>query len=229
MKVLVCFTGLTRTISETAENLKQNLFSDNLSVTVVFITWKDENVDDFMKCFPEATVYRIPTVSIDDEHFLEWKKNTNMHHSWINTYGNNHNALFQYYRQIFLWKQSSIILENHTEFDIFVRARTDVKLSGHLLHTYYSKINSSNIFFPNQPRHPFIGNIGCPDYFFIAKRQVFHHCLSILDFINYVYVKYKYPIQPETVMHFHILDKNFHLEYMNNEVTIVRSVGFSKI
>ena len=74
MKVLICFTGLTRTISETAENLKQHLFSDIFSIKVVFVTWKDENVDDFMKCFPEATVYTIPSISIDDDHFQEWKK-----------------------------------------------------------------------------------------------------------------------------------------------------------
>jgi len=222
MKVLVCFTGLVRTISETAENLRQNIFSVNCSVTMVFVTWKGENIEDFIKCFPEATIYTIPTISIDDEHFLEWKKDTIMHHSWVNTYGNNHNALFQYYRQIFLWKQSSIILEKYCNFDVFCRARTDVKLSGKLLHEYYEKVDSSNIFFPNNPRHSFIENIGCPDYFFLAKSPIFHYTLTILDSINYLYTKYNLHIQPETTLHFHILDKNIYLNYMDNNVTIVR-------
>ena len=229
MKVLICFTGLVRTISETAENLKKNLFHDDYTVKVVFKTWIGENVDDFIKVFPEATIYTIPIISINDEHFLEWKKYTIMHSSWINIYGNNDTALFQYYRQIFLWKQGSILLENQCDFDIFVRARTDVKLSGNLLHEYYRKINTTNVFFPNEPRYSFIEEIGCPDYFFLAKYKVFHHCLSIIDYINFLYMEYMIPIQPETVMHFHILNKDFHLDYMDNIVSIVRPVGFSKI
>lgn len=228
MKVLICFTGLVRTISETAENLKKNLFHDDYTIKVVFITWIGENIDEFIKIFPEAIIYTIPIISNNDKHFLEWKKNTIMHDSWINTYGNNDNALFQYYRQIFLWKQSSILLENHCEFDIFVRARTDVKLSGNLLHEYYRYINTTNVFFPNGPRHSFIEQIGCPDYFFLAKYQVFHHCLSIMDSINILYIKYIIPIQPETIMHFHILDNNFYIDYMDNIVSIVRSSGFIK-
>lgn len=228
MKVLVCFTGLVRTILETAENLKQHIFYKDYSVTVVFVTWKGENVEDFMKCFPEATIYTIATISSDNELFLEWKKNTIMHDSWINTYGNNSNALFQYYRQIFLWEQAGIILEKYSEVDVFVRARTDVKLSGQLLHTYYEKVDSSNIFFPNQPRHSFIKDIGCPDYFFLAKSSVFHYSLTIMNYINYLYNKYNFTIQPETTMHFHLLDKNIHLNYMDNDVTIVRAIGFSK-
>lgn len=222
MKVLVCFTGLVRTILETSENLKLNLFHKDYSVKLVFVTWDGENVNDFMKCFPEATIYTIPTISSDDKLFLEWKENTVMHSSWIGTYKNNCNALFQYYKQIFLWKQASIILEKYHDIDVFVRARTDVKLSGQLLHTYYEKVNASNIFFPNEPRYSVIGDIGCPDYFFMAKSMAFNYSLKIVDSINYLYNKYKFPIQPETSMHFHLLDKNIEKNYMNNEVTVVR-------
>lgn len=221
MKVLVCFTGLARTILETSENLKLNLFHKDYSVKLVFVTWDGENVNDFMKCFPEAIIYTIPTISIDDELFLEWKGNTVMHHSWINKYKNNCNALFQYYRQIFLWRQASIILEKYHSIDVFVRARTDVKLSGQLLHTYYEKVNASNIFFPNEPRFSVIGDIGCPDYFFIAKSLAFNYSLRIVDSINYLYNKYNIDIQPESTMHFHLLDKNIQKNYMNNNATIV--------
>jgi hypothetical protein len=222
MKVLVCFTGLVRTILETSENLKLNLFHKDYSVKLVFVTWDGENVNDFMKCFPEATIYTIPTISSDDKLFLEWKENTVMHSSWIGNYKNNCNALFSYYRQIFLWKQASIILEKYHDIDVFVRARTDVKLSGQLLHTYYEKVNASNIFFPNQPRFSIIGDVGCPDYFFLAKSLVFNYSLRIVDSINYLYNKYNMGIQPETSMHFYLLDKNIQKNYMNNDVTIVR-------
>ena len=204
MKVLVCFTGLVRTILETSENLKLNLFHKDYSVKLVFVTWDGENVNDFMKCFPEATIYTIPTISIDDELFLKWKGNSVIHHSWTRA----SKDIFIYYRQIFLWKQASIILEKYHDIDVFVRARTDVKLSGQLLHTYYEKVNESNIFFPNQPRHSIIGDVGCPDYFFIAKSLTFNYSLRIVDSINYLYNKYNIAIQPETTMHFHLLDKN---------------------
>lgn len=228
IKVLVCFIGLTRTILETVENLRQNIFNENYSFTIVFVTWEGENVEDFINCFPEAIIYYIPTISFDDDHFFEWKKNSIMHSSWIGTYEKNDNALFHYYRQIFLWKQARIILEKYQYIDIFVRARTDVKLTGQLLNSYYEKVNSSNIFFPNNPRASFIGEIGCPDFIFVCKSSVFHYALTIVDSINYLYNKYNIPIQPETIMHFHILDKNIDLNYMDNEITIVRPIGFLK-
>lgn len=49
-----------------------------------------------------------------------------------------------------------------------------------------------------------------------------------MNYINYLYNKYNFTIQPETTMHFHLLDKNIHLNYMDNDVTIVRAIGFSK-
>jgi hypothetical protein len=52
--------------------------------------------------------------------------------------------------------------------------------------------------------------------------ESFHHALRIVDFINYLYNKYNIPVQPETIMHFHLLDKNIDLNYMDNHITIVR-------
>ena len=103
-----------------------------------------------------------------------------------------------------------------------------MKLTGQLLNSYYEKVNSSNIFFPNNPRASFIGEIGCPDFIFVCKSSVFHYALTIVDSINYLYNKYNIPIQPETIMHFHILDKNIDLNYMDNQITIVRPIGFLK-
>jgi len=228
MNILICFTGLTRTISKTFKNLKDTLCSSDNTTTIIFVTWEHENTDEFTICFPEAKIYRIPTISIEDDHFLEWKKNIQMHISWINTYGENHNALFQYYRQIFLWKETSIIADKYIGIDIYVRARTDVILSDTFAKEYYNKVNNKNIFFPKEPRHAFIEDKGCPDYIFIASKSTFLYALSIVDNIYYLYNKYGIPIQPETIMYFHLMDKNIDINYMNNTITIIRAQNFSK-
>ena len=96
MNITVCFIGLTRTIKQTYENLKNNLYNDKDSFTTMFVTWEDENVDNFKILFPESTIYRFSNISIDDLEFKEWCKNTIMHNSWLNAYGSN--ALFNYYK-----------------------------------------------------------------------------------------------------------------------------------
>lgn len=225
MNILVCFTGLVRTIEKTINNLKYNLFDSKHNITVIFVTWDYENTDNFTKEFPEAKIYKIPSVSIEDPNFIEWKKNTIMHYSWIINTGSNDNALFHYYKQLFIWKQAGIIIEDYDGFDLFVRARTDITLTGNPLNTYYSKVNSSNIFFPDKPRKSFIKDKDCPDYFFIASKSIFLYAIKILDNINYIFNKYKYHIQPELTMYFHLIDKNINIQYMNNSVTIIRNLS----
>jgi hypothetical protein len=228
MNVLICFTGLIRSISETIVNLKENLLDSSNSFKVIYVTWDTEPVELFSLYFPESTIYKIPCITPLDSHFIDWMKNSTMHHSWINSYGSNENALFNYYRQIYLWKQAGIIMESYDGYDIFVRTRTDIVLSGVPVHTYYNRVSCNNIFFPNEPRHSIIGGSACPDYVLISSKQNFLYAIKILDNINFLFNKYKIPIQPETTMWFHLFDKNIEINYMENNVTVVRTLGFSK-
>jgi hypothetical protein len=112
MNIFICFIGLVRTILETSENLKKHLFNDTDKFTILFITWESENVDDFVATFPDSIIYKIQDIYIENNiEFDEWCKNTIVHESLSFYFGTNKNALFNYYRQIYLWDKTGDILE----------------------------------------------------------------------------------------------------------------------
>jgi len=54
------------------------------------------------------------------------------------------------------------------------------------------------------------------------------YILKIKDNVNYLYNKYKQPVQPESSLYCHVVDKELILKYMDNSIEIVREIGFSK-
>jgi hypothetical protein len=218
MNIVVCFIGLIRTISETYQNLKQNIYNNSDTFTTIFVTWESENVDEFKKYFPTANIYKIPNIYINDIDFDKWCKNTTMHSSWINTYSNNKNALFNYYRQIYLWNQSAIILESFNDIDIIIRARTDIIINGDYVKNYYDRINSLNIFFPNEPKQT-----GCPDQLFFGRPNTVIKLLKIIDNVNYIYNKYNISMNPERFLYYMVENNNLELNYMSNSLEIIHN------
>jgi len=223
MRVLICFTGLVRTVLKASDNLKAHLYNSTDSFTTIFVTWESENTDDFSRCFPDAKIIKIPNVYIEDAHFIDWKKNTMMHNSWSFNYRGHHMALFQYYRQIYLWKKAAKILESYENIDVFVRARTDIIVNGNTVHTYYDKVGSASIVCTNEPKcDVMIPGNACPDYIMFGNKMNLLYALSIIDNVNTLYNKYGYSIQPETTMYLHLLDKDIKLHYMNNSIIAIR-------
>lgn len=226
MNIIICFTGLVRTILETSENLKKHLLNNTDNFTILFVTWESENVDDFVTCFPNSIIYKIQDIYKDNNiQFDEWCKNTIMSRCWIHAHQTNKNALFIYYRQIYLWDKAANILENFNNidnFDIAVRARTDILVNNEFVHNYYNYVTNSNIFFPNEPRFSLVSDFGCPDYIFLGNPKNVIKLLKIRNSINHLYNKYNIPIQPETTMHFMLLDNMIEKIYMNNNIQIIR-------
>jgi hypothetical protein len=176
MNIFICFIGLVRTILETSENLKKHLFNDTDKFTILFVTWESENIDDFVATFPDSIIFKIQDICIDNNIlFDEWCKNIIMHNSHLETFKTNKLALFNYYRQIYLWDKTGDILEQFDKInniDVVVRARTDVVIHNELIHNYYSKVTNSNILFPNEPRHSIVSDFGCPDYIFLGNPKI---------------------------------------------------------
>jgi len=224
MNILICFIGLVRTITKTIDNLKKQFFNDKDTFIVIFVTWESENTDDFVNCFPNASIFKLQDIYIDNNiHFDQWCQNTVMHHSWINTYGSNKQALFNYYRQIYLWDKAADILETYNNIDIIIRSRTDVLVLNECVQNYYNKVTNSTIFFSNEPRHSIVDNVGCPDYIFLGIPKNVIKLLKIIHYVNYLYNKYNVPIQSETTIHFFLLDNFLEKIYMNNSIEVIRN------
>jgi len=230
MNILICFIGLQRSISQTHNNLKKSIYDNNNKFITIFVTWESENTDEFIRCFPEAIIYKIPNIYINNNaEFDKWSSNINMHCSWIGTYLSNRDALFNYYRQIYLWYKSALILETYKEIDIIIRCRTDIEVNGDTIKEYYARLNINDILFPKEPKYGFLENCDCPDTLFMGKPTTVISVLKILDHIEYIYNTYNHPIQPETTMYFMVKYKKYNLQYMNNSINICRYDNRSKL
>ena len=231
MKITLIFTGLERTIEKTHANIKENLIDSTNTFCIYFITWKNEPVNKFLTYFPEATIFHTDPIDINTKDFQEWKSDLNIHPSWLGKYITNENGLFNYYRQIYLWKEASKKMESMSS-DLFIRCRTDIIMKGlepKLYYNLYDKIDIDTIFMPNEPRQGAFGDWskGCPDYVMIGKKRVLQKALSIVDYAN----KYKYnntetgqynTIQPESTMYLFLNGENIEINYLNFTIEVIR-------
>ena len=86
MKICLCFIGLQRTISKTYQDIQENVIDNKNKFTIVYVTWKNENIDDFLRIYPDSIIHRVDEVKLEDEEFNKWKIGLNMHISWRRTY-----------------------------------------------------------------------------------------------------------------------------------------------
>jgi hypothetical protein len=237
MKICLCFTGLQRTINKTYQNIESNLINGENEFIKLFITWKNENIDTFISIYPDTIIYRVDEITIEDEEFKKWKEGLQMHISWRRTYEPDI-ALFRYYQQIYLWKKAADVLQSHqNEFDLYIRVRTDINISGNIVSSQYNNIKENTIYFPNEPRNSIFENgTGCPDYYFMGKPSVVIKALCILDYLHKYRVTYTesntkwFPepmieenvIQPESSMYIFLKSENMEIEYLNNIIEIIR-------
>jgi hypothetical protein len=237
MKVCIWFTGLQRTINKTHENIESNFINDVDTFTKVYVTWKNENTYTFLSIYPDAIIYKVNEVTQEDEEFKKWKEGLQMHISWRRSYEPNF-ALFRYYQQIYLWKKAAEVLKSHeNEFDLCIRIRTDINISGNIVSSYYNSIKENTIYFPSEPKHSiFSDETGCPDYYFIGKPSVVIKALCILDYLHKYRVTYTesntkwFPgsvieeniIQPESSMYIFLKGEGINIEYLNNRIEVIR-------
>jgi hypothetical protein len=225
MKIGLYFIGLERTIKKTYENLYYNIINTKYSYDINFVTWKNESTKDFKDCFPESKIIFIEKIDINSKQFKDWKKGLQMHESWLEKYkANNDDALFNYYRQIYLWKEASRYLERKT-YDLVIRCRTDIIMNGILPPKFqFNNISPNTVYFPNEPRHGAFGNSyeGCPDYFMFGRQDVMMKTLSIIDYVN----KYKYGenniVHAESTLYLFLKGENIKIEFLSFNIEIVR-------
>jgi hypothetical protein len=223
MKIGLYFTGLERSIKKTYQNLYESIIDTNYIYDIVFVTWENESIKDFKDCFPESKIVYLEKIDISDKGFQDWKKDLQIHESWLGKYKTNENSLFNYYRQIYLWKETSRYLETRT-YDLVIRCRTDIMINGILPISQFDKISLNTVYFPNGPRHGAFGDWyqGCPDYIMFGKQDVMMKTLSIVDYIN----KYKYgeakTVQPESTMFLFLKGENISIEFLPYSIELIR-------
>lgn len=238
MKICVCFTGLQRTIEQNYQNLYINLFNNNeIEFEYIFVTWKNESTEKFSQFFPNATIFKIDEITMDNELFQSWSKSIQMHISWRRTY-EPPKDLFRYFQQIYLWKHAALILELiKQKYDLCMRVRTDIRIHGAPIHALYPAMNENTIYFPTEPRQGiFFDGKACPDYYFIGKPDIVIKALSIVDYLHKYKVNYieKDPkwfpvetleeniIQPESSMYLFLEGENINIEYLPNHIELIR-------
>ena len=223
MKIGLYFTGLERSIKKTVDNLYESIIDTNHIYDIVFVTWENESIKDFKDCFPESKIVYLEKIDISNKEFQDWKKDLQIQESWLGKYKTNENSLFNYYRQIYLWKETSRYLETKT-YDLVVRCRTDIIINGNLPKSQFNNISPNTVYFPNEPRHGAFGNWyeGCPDYVMFGKQDVIMKSLSIVDYID----KYKYGqnniVQPESTMYLFLKGENISIEFLSYSIELIR-------
>jgi len=141
----------------------------------------------------------------------------------LGKYITNDNALFNYYRQIYIWREASKYLETKT-YDFVICCRTDIIINGVVPIYKFDKILPNTIYFPNEPRQGAFGNWyeGCPDYLMFGKQEVMMKALNIMDYLY----KYKYGnnniIQSESSMYLFLKGENINIEFLNYIIEIIR-------
>jgi len=237
MKICICYIGLQRTISKTYLNLEENIIDNKNEFIRIYVTWKNENIDSFLSLFPNTIVHRVDEVTIEDEDFKKWKLGLQMHISWRRTYDPEY-ALFRYYQQIYLWKKAAMFINSIKDsFDLMLRLRTDITISGKLINNYYENIKENSIYFPTEPRQSILGNgTGCPDHLFMGKASIIIKALSIIDYLykyKIDYIEYgkqwfteptkeENIIQPESSLYQFLIGENINIEFMDNKIDIIR-------
>jgi hypothetical protein len=239
MKICLCFIGLQRTIQATVQNIIQSfLLHPTAEISILYVTWDTENTDCFKSFFPSSHIIKVPTVSMCDQEFQDWKENLQMHISWRRTYEPTV-ALFRYYQQIYLWKKAAEILQTYQiPFDILARLRTDVVYSSPIYPLYESIMNgSTQVYFPDyKDQHILLEGECCSDQFFIGKYQPVLKTLEILDYIdlykiNYVERKRKwFPedtferniVQPESTLYYFLVGEKISFAQMDMKIEVIR-------
>lgn len=238
MKILACFIGLERTIDKTSENIKKYIINSEHEYKFIFVTWKSESSKKIELEFPNIEIFKVNDISDKDAEFLSWNSNLQMHISWIRRYGSNDIALFNYYRQIYLLKKTSEILENNfMNYDCVIRLRTDNIISGSYIYPYFKFINDNNIIFPNGPRHDILRNgQGCPTYIFIGKPIIVIKALKIIDYVQKYKISYvetslgwfnvptrqENIIQDESTFFLFLHGEGINITFMNNHIELSR-------
>ena len=236
MNICICFTGLQRTIDRTYKNIESSLIDKENTFTKVFVTWRNENINTFLSIYPDMVVHRVDEVTPEDEEFKKWKDGLQMHISWRRTY-QPEVALFRYYQQIYLWKKAALFLSMNESFDLMIRVRSDITISGDIVSSQYNDMKENTLYFPTEPRHSIFNNgTGCPDYYFIGKPSVVIKALSIVDYLHKYKITYKesdtmwFPepvieeniIQPESSMYIFLKGEGIDINFLNNTIDIIR-------
>lgn len=240
MNICLCFIGLQRTFEKTYKNIIESLIhNDGSKFYILYVTWESENTDLFKNVFPFATIAKFPDITMEYKEFQSWKKNLQMHISWRRTYEPDM-ALFRYFQQIYLWKQTAIILKQLSNtFDIIARLRTDVRYSSPIYPIYHRILatDATSIYF-SKYQEQYILNEGecCPDQFFIGKPDAMIKILEIMDYvdlykINYIERKRKWftndtletnILQPESTLYYFLKGENLSFTYLDTEIEVVR-------
>jgi len=244
MKICLCFIGLQRTISKTYQDIQENVIDNKNKFTIVYVTWKNENIDDFLRIYPDSIIHRVDEVKLEDEEFNKWKFGLNMHISWRRTYNSLDDCLFRYYQHIYLLKKAALFLDYMKEsFDLYVRLRTDINISGQIVSSCYDDIKEDTVYFPTAGgspssgigRHSIFGDdTGCPDHYFLGKPSNVLKVLSVIDYvhkykINYIETRW-FPeptpeeniVQPESTFYKFLIGENISFEFLSNSVQVVR-------
>jgi hypothetical protein len=238
MKICLCFIGLQRTISKTYQDIQANVIDNKNEFTIVYVTWKNENIDDFLRIYPDSIIHRVDEVKLEDEEFNKWKIGLNMHISWRRTYNSLDDCLFRYYQYTYLLKKAALFLDYMKEsFDLYVRLRTDINISGEIVSSYYDDIKEDTVYFPTEPRESiFGGGTGCPEYYFLGKPSIVLKVLSVIDYVHKYKINYIernqwwFPeptpeeniVQPESLLYKFLIGENIFIEFLNNSIHIVR-------
>ena len=232
MKICICFIALQRTIGITYKNIEHNLINEDNEFTIIYVTWKNENIDTFLSIFPNTIVYRVDEITEEDEGYKKWQEGLKYHISL------RYISLFIWYRQIYLWKKAADILKTkETEFDLMIRMRTDIIFENDYVFRYYKEIKENTLYFASEPRHSIYGDErGCPDQFFMGKPCDVIKALNIVDNIHNYKITYVerlrtwFPVdtleenivQPETCLYNYLKGEGRHIVHLPFKLELIR-------
>jgi hypothetical protein len=251
MKICHSFIGLLRHIDKIADHLISTLLYTGHEYHIVCVTWQSEDTTLFKQIFPNAIIYKVADiVEKENSEFDTWKEGLQLHISLRRSEEegwpyNGNSGKFHYYRQLYLLRKASDILEQlhkKNNYDLMSRLRSDVKIHSDIpiftKYEYMLQSPKNHVFFADLHRHA-IKKEGeaCPDQFYMGSPDAILMALKALDYTRKYKISYTesltkwFPtpqleeniIQPESILYYFLVGEGFALCYLPYRIEIVRA------
>lgn len=174
--VCINFIGQPRNIDNAFKMYNKYLFNQKYSYTILYTTWKSENVDKFKNTFNTSYIRLVNIRNIDffkkyDNYIVDPSNpNKTLYHCLLGLYikYESGNTIKEYSKN------------NNISFDIIVTLRTDTQINDNIT-KYYDEILENQIMVASEYRFDIYNSGACPDTFSIGT---FDTMLKTLNQVN---------------------------------------------